>query len=48
MKSETNKKLGEKLGRILLSLICFTVYNVLFLAALANSYDTDLTNFLLG
>ena len=44
MKHKTN----EKIGRLLLSLICFTAYICLFVAVIANALDTNLYRFLLG
>jgi len=38
----------EKLGRFLLSLICFTAYLFLFAAVIANTLDTNVYDFLLG
>ena len=38
----------ERLGRFLLSLICFTAYLFVFAAAIANTLNVSLNNFLLG
>lgn len=44
MKSEA----FERLGRFLLSLICFTAYLFLFAAVIANTTNTSLHDFVLG
>lgn len=44
MKSER----GEKVTRVLLSLICFTAYISFFIAVIANAFNTDPYRFLVG
>ena len=38
----------QKLGRFLLTLICFAAYLFLFIAVLANTLDTNLSHTILG
>jgi hypothetical protein len=48
MKSETYRKLSEKLNRFLLSLICFSAFFFFFIAVLADSLNTSLHHVLFG
>ena len=38
----------EKIGRFLLSLICFTAYIALFIAVMAQAFNTDAYHFILS
>jgi hypothetical protein len=44
MKSETK----EKIGQFLLSLVCLAAYLYVFVAVIANAFDTKVSRFLLG